>query len=248
MNWQIEHTEIGRIVLPGNLPEDVTVFCTTSDFEGRLTDSAIDSLSGLLMSRFEFHGSIASCGQVHGASVATAGGQTGKWGETPECDALVSVDETAALAIKIADCLPVALLDQENSFVANIHSGWRGASRRVVPGTLEKLRASGTDAANLRAWLGPSIRVCCFEVGEEVVEALAAAYGTIDEFVDRNLGPRPHVDLAALTRRILTDTGVREDAVDDSGICTRCDGSIFHSYRRDGARSGRNLMVIAPRR
>jgi len=246
MNWRIEHTEIGRIVSPGNLPDGVALFCTTSDFEGRLTSNAIDSLSSLLRDRFASYGAIASCGQVHGAGVATTGRRTGHWTETPDCDALVSFDTSAALAIKIADCLPVTLYDTEQSSLANIHSGWRGAAMRVVPTTLERLCSTGgTTLRHLRAWLGPSIRGCCFEVGEEVVEALTAAYGEIGSFVDRNLGPRPHVDLAGLTCRILADSGVREDSIDDSGICTRCEGSIFHSYRRDGARSGRNLMIVA---
>ena len=36
--------------------------------------------------------------------------------------------------------------------------------------------------------------------------------------------------------------------VHDSGLCTRCDGSIFHSYRREGKRGGRNLAVLTKSR
>ena len=132
--------------------------------------------------------------------------------------------------------------------MANVHSGWRGAAARVVPAALEALASlHGTRPSSIRAWLGPSIRGCCFEVGEEVVEAIETAYGGIDDLVDRSRGVRPHVDLPGLTTRILRDAGVDAEAIDDSGLCTRCEGSIFHSYRRDRERSGRNLMLIGRR-
>jgi YfiH family protein len=245
MTWRIEGTAIGRIVVPPNLPDDVTVLCTSSDFEGRLNDRTVDSLSSLLRERFAFRGAIASCGQVHGAAVAAVRRADGPWQETPSCDALVSTDDSTALAIKIADCLPIAVYDAASGHLANIHSGWRGAAARVVPEALETLRKlHGSRAESLRAWLGPSIRVCCFEVGEEVVDAIETAYGETSPFVDRSRGRKPHVDLPALTARILRDAGVDPASIDDSGLCTRCEGSIFHSFRRDGERSGRNLMVI----
>jgi copper oxidase (laccase) domain-containing protein len=43
----------------------------------------------------------------------------------------------------------------------------------------------------------------------------------------------------------LTERGIAPQNIHDSGLCTRCDGSIFHSYRRDAGRGGRNLAVAA---
>ncbi|HEY8130889.1 MAG TPA: laccase domain-containing protein, partial [Thermoanaerobaculia bacterium] len=87
-------------------------------------------------------------------------------------------------------------------------------------------------------FLGPSIRVCCFEVGEEVAAEFDA------RFIDRTLGPKSHVDIAALTIGVLRERGFAEERIVDPGLCTRCVGSIFHSYRRD-KRSGRNLAIVA---
>lgn len=248
MNWSVEQSSLGRIAIPRDLPDNTAVFCTSADFDGRLHSSTIEALGRLLRERFAFEGELASCGQIHGASVATVGRSATPWRETPACDALVSTDTGLALAIKIADCLPIAILDRESRHIGIVHSGWRGAAKRVVPAALARMTTlHATKAPSVRVWMGPSIRVCCFEVGEEVVESLAGAYGDISPFVDRSRGPKPHVDLAGLTAKILESAGVSPTDIDDSGLCTRCDRSIFHSFRRSREESGRNLMIIARR-
>src|SRR5438105_2507419 len=63
-------------------------------------------------------------------------------------------------------------------------------------------------------------------------------------FVDHS-GVKPHIDLPRLTAALLTERGIAPQNIHDSGLCTRCDGSIFHSYRRDAGRGGRNLAIAA---
>jgi len=76
------------------------------------------------------------------------------------------------LTIRIADCLPVLLVDTRRRVVAAVHAGWRGALARVIEKAVGDMRSVfGSDPLELIAALGPSIRSCCFEVGEEVVEA-----------------------------------------------------------------------------
>jgi copper oxidase (laccase) domain-containing protein len=160
----------------------------------------------------------------------------------------------------VADCLPVSIIDPQNHVIANIHSGWRGAAQGITAATLGAMKFDPPEAF---AFLGPSIRVCCFEVGEEV----AAQFD--QRFVDRTLGAKPHVDIVALTLSVLRERGFAEERIVDSGLCTRCDGGVsrsrgpevsgystarsrdpetsrplFHSYRRD-KRSGRNLAIVA---
>ena len=146
-------------------------------------------------------------------------------------------EKHVALGIKIADCLPVTILDSGRGVIANIHSGWRGAVQGITAEAIDAIeRDTPFDATDALAYLGPSIRSCCFEVGEEV----AAQFE--ERFVDRGRS-KPHVDLVAFTRELLRRRGFVEDRIFDSGLCTRCEGSIFHSYRRDGAGGGRNLAI-----
>ena len=226
--WNTEPSPIGRIVVPPDLPPRFALFCTTRDYPGRIVAS---ELTAVVRSRFGPTTSLTTCRQVHGATVVRAAHE-GSWRECDSCDGLWTAERGVSLGIKVADCLPVALIDAAHGVIANVHSGWRGAVQRV---TAAALAAAPLDPATTHAFLGPSIRVCCFEVGEEV------ALQFEPRFVDRS-GTKPHVDLVAFTADLLRSRGVVR--ISDSGLCTRCEGSIFHSYRRDGAGQGRNLLVV----
>ena len=220
----VEHTSIGRIVVPPNVPRGFRLFYTTIDFDGRIDERIRD---------FVKPAPLSSCHQVHGPKVCKAPVNE------LECDALWSDQKNTALAIKVADCLPVSIIDPKNSVIANIHSGWRGAVRRITSETIDAIEQSTKfESRDAHAYLGPSIRVCCFEVGEEV----AAQFD--ESFIDR-AHEKPHVDLIAMTIGILRSRGFRDDRIHDSRACTRCDGSIFHSYRRDSKGGGRNLALAA---
>lgn len=243
MLWTIEETDIGRIVVPPSLPEGLALFYTTIDFDGRLNDVTAGQLMRIIHDRFGVDATLATCTQVHGKNAVHA--PFGKlWRECDSCDALWSATTGSALGIKGADCLAVSIADMEHGVIANIHSGWRGTVQRITLETLDILeRETPFDATAAQAWLGPSIRLCCFEVGEEVVDRLRESYADAETFVDRSR-PRPHVDLAGLTAALLVERGFAPSGVHDSGLCTRCDGSIFHSYRRDAKRGGRNLAIV----
>jgi len=235
--WGIEQTDIGRIVVPPSLPDGFGLFYTTVDFDGRLKDGVPARLMRIVRERFGIEAVLATCTQVHGKNVVRAQ----KSGECDSCDGLWSSDSGTALGIKVADCLPATIADMPRGVIANVHSGWRGAVQKIAA---EAIDAIGGVSPAAQAWLGPSIRVCCFEVGEEVVEQFRDSYAEAERFVDRG-GAKPHIDLPRLTAALLTERGIAPANIHDSGLCTRCDGSIFHSYRRDAGRGGRNLAIAA---
>jgi YfiH family protein len=251
----IEHTSIGRIVVPPGVPRGYTLFYTTIDFDGRIDERITD---------FVRPATLASCAQVHGVTVhrvedrrSRLSGQAGlPVLHEPQCDALWTDQKSVALGIKTADCLPVSLIDPQRGIIANIHSGWRGTVAGITVVTLD---AVPLDPASSFAYLGPSIRVCCFEVGEEVAVQFDS------RFVDRARGPKPHVDIAALTVALLRQRSFDEGRIIDTGLCTRCNAGVaqllgcsvaeqpgnpgtqqplFHSFRRD-KRGGRNLAIVA---
>ena len=225
--WTIEPSAIGRIVVA----PDAAVFCTTSDYDGKLRDD----LTRLVRERFGIDTTLSTCMQVHGVNVERASGSE----NARECDALWSDRRGVSIGIKIADCLPVTMIDPVHCIIANVHSGWRGAAQQITARTLDTLQqTSSFDTAAAHAYLGPSIRVCCFEVGDEV----AAQFD--EQFIDRTHA-KPHVDLPAMTASLLRARGFAADRISDSGFCTRCEGSIFHSFRRDGKGGGRNLQIAA---
>jgi YfiH family protein len=253
---------LGRIVIPEPLPEGFALFYTTADFDGRTDDP---ELLTVLRDRFGIEASLETCNQVHGRDVSRVGAAApgrapaaGAAAATQGCDALYTDQRGVALGIKVADCLPVSLCDPIHRVIANIHSGWRGAAQQITAAALDTLaHETAFDPPSSYAYLGPSIRVCCFEVGEEV------AVQFDERWIDRQRGLKPHVDLVKMTEDVLRERGVAN--VIDTGFCTRCDDEVtgllgysvteqpsdlatqkprFHSYRR-AKRTGRNLAIAA---
>jgi YfiH family protein len=155
-----------------------------------------------------------------------------------EADALV-LRAGGAAGVRTADCASILLGDKHSGAVAAVHAGWRGVVAGVLPAAVRAL--VGTRTGGLRAALGPCIGPCCFEVGTDVADALSAACGA--DVTRPGRRERPHADLGAAVLAQLAALGVQ--AVERVGGCTVCAPDGWHSYRRDGARSGRMLAVIA---
>jgi YfiH family protein len=141
----------------------------------------------------------------------------------------------------VADCVPVLVASTDTGAVAAIHAGWRGVVAGVVPAGVELLRGASALAgqAPLLAAIGPCIGPCCFEVGADVAERIG--------FVTRRAGDKAYVDLRAAVRAQLRALGLPDEAIEDVPGCTKHEPDRFHSFRRDGANSGRMLAAIATR-
>jgi len=244
--WAVEQSSLGRVLIPPHLPEKVGLFYTSKDFGGWLDADSVTALLQFMEVRFSVGvTTFNSCNQVHGVTVQKVSSFSSRWREHAECDALICGLDNVALGIKVADCLPVTLVDPESHVVASIHSGWRGAAGQIVARALDFASQNGLTPSRTSAYLGPSIRACCLEVGEDVASAFQQNHERVEDYLICERGPRPYLDIPALTRQILVDGGVPAGQIFDSGICTRCEGSIFHSYRRVGKGGGRNLAVVA---
>ena len=149
-------------------------------------------------------------------------------------DALVTGTPGLWVGIRTADCVPILLADSRLRLVAAVHAGWRGTLAQVLRQALTQMES---DPRDVYAALGPSIGVCCYEVGPEVAS----------HFTTTRPGPRgrEHLDLIAANRDQLLTAGVPLAQIDAAPPCTHC-GDGFHSYRRDGSQAGR--MVAAIRR
>src|SRR5437660_249999 len=62
-----------------------------------------------------------------------------------------------------ADCVPVLLADTECRIVGALHAGWRGTLANIADAGVRAMSALGGRPDRIRAALGPSIGVCCFE-------------------------------------------------------------------------------------
>jgi purine-nucleoside/S-methyl-5'-thioadenosine phosphorylase / adenosine deaminase len=177
----------------------------------------------------------ATAEQIHGARVADVTSDAG--GRPLEgCDALTSGSPGMALAILTADCVPVALADDHR--VAAVHVGWRGAASGVLVAALGRF----ADPETISAAVGPAIRACHYQVGEEVVRAVGDGLQT-DPVTERREGSW-YLDLPGTVAASLRRAGLADVA--ECGLCTACEADRFFSFRRDG-RTGRQALVVVRR-
>src|SRR6266850_544775 len=175
--------------------------------------------------------------QVHSATVVDMNDSSAA-NDAVEGDACVTDLEGIMLGIQTADCVPILIADSSGAAVAAIHAGWRGTAARIVEAAVARLREKfSIDPKNLIASIGPHIGVCCYEVGYEVLEAIANP----SVFEQKPEWAKPHLNLAEETRRQLLNAGLADHQVEISSLCTRCRGDLFHSYRRDGKKTGHML-------
>jgi hypothetical protein len=186
--------------------------------------------------------------QVHGPRVVRL---QPDWhdGNAPQADAAVSTDPDLAVAILVADCLPV--LFTAPGAVAGAHAGWRGLAAGVLENTVAALcEAAACEPADVRAWLGACIGPAAFEVGPEVVAALGRQPLPLDQpgFAYRPRdGERWLADLPLLARERLAAVGVTR--VSGGGWCTLTEASRFFSFRGEalGRDRGRMAALISLR-
>ncbi len=197
--------------------------------------------------------------QIHGRAVRVLrddGGGTGMHHDRPEGDAIVSNVPGLALTVLVADCVPVLLVDPQRGAAAAVHAGWRGTSVGVVGAAVSAMAEEfGGRPDSLIAAIGPSIRPCCYEVGEELVEAFRAA-GHAESDIARWFTRVPtgddttslRLDVARANHDQLIAAGIDEARIFDCGLCTKTFHETFDSYRADGAAAGRMAaMVVVPR-
>jgi YfiH family protein len=140
-------------------------------------------------------------------------------------DGHITRDEGLALLVLVADCFPVALSDGEQ--VAMLHCGWRPLAGGILEKALERFERAPAAA------VGPGIGGCCYEVGEEVLEAFADVEGAA---AGRML------DLRMVISARLAAAGVTDVQHDDH--CTSCEPDLYFSHRRDNGVTGRQAGII----
>ena len=171
---------------------------------------------------------LASAKQVHGTQVLRHEPSWEGWVRHPGADGHL-LSGVGALAVTIADCVPVFLAHADGP-VGVVHAGWRGVAGGILTEAVRALEGAGHSAAGLRVHLGPSICGRCYEVGPDVYRQLTGL---------ETHRPR-HIDLRALLGEQAEALGVGRWSADLD--CTRCDNDRFFSHRAGDA--GRQIGVI----
>lgn len=242
MTWLDEMTDGVRVMRPAETPRGVVVAFSGRGHAPDGEPTPTPFLARRLADALELEGTrIHWAKQVHGMTSLTvrAEGASAREICAGEGDALATDRLGEALVVQTADCVPILLSGARA--VGAAHAGWRGTAKNVAAAAISALRALGEEPAALSAWIGPSIGACCYEVGGEVAAQFAG------EFVRAGCGGGFRLDLRAVNVAQLAAAGVPRDAIAVHPACTRCGGETFASWRRDGAKAGRMIALVARR-
>jgi len=192
-----------------------------------LTGQALGDLNALLPRMDD----VAWALQCHGTAVVVVDGP----GCAGQADALVTTTPGLRLGIRVADCGPMVLCSGAGRrCVAVVHAGWRGTRDGVIAAAADVVRRlSGDD--EVRGWLGPCIGPCCYQFGEDEVEALAGILGPCVRATTS--AGAVGLDLPAAIAAAGAMAGV--DMTGSDGRCTACDvdrsgAPTFFSHRARG--------------
>lgn len=182
--------------------------------------------------------------QVHSADTVIARGPVPGRRWLARADGLVTNQPGLALTMRFADCVPVLLYDPVHHVIGLAHAGWRGTVLGAAVSVLQTMiEAYGTRPVDVQAAVGPSIGPARYQVGEEVVSAVARAFGTVDGLVRRAEDGSAYLDLWAANRLALERAGVEQ--IEVAGICTATHTDEFYSHRAEGGRTGRFGVIVA---
>ncbi len=166
---------------------------------------------------------VVSFRQTHSKDVAVAEPDAGR---THSADGGVTSNREMALAITVADCLPIALLDVRRGCFGIVHSGWKGTG--IVLNAVALMgKHFGSHAADITAVIGPGIGACCYDVPSE----RGSLFSPLDPKCLVARDGKHYLDLKLANRALLASAGVRE--ISTSDICTNC-APEFGSFRREG--------------
>jgi YfiH family protein len=187
--------------------------------------------------------------QVHGRQVRVVrAGDSGvvDTAALPDGDAIVSNVSGLALAVVVADCVPLLLVDVRAGAAAAIHAGWRGTCAGVTRAAVDAMTGAwGTNPADIVAAIGPGIGAADYEVGESLLDAFSGAghAGAVPRWFTRGHGVL-RLDLGRANVDQLVAAGVDPARILSCGLSTFAHPGWLESYRRDGAEAGRMVAAV----
>ena len=184
--------------------------------------------------------------QTHTANVrivteADAGKGVTRDRDYTDVDGLITDVPGLVLYTSHADCVPIYFYDPVRRVIALAHSGWKGTVARIGQVTIRKMTdIYGCRPEDIYAAIGPSICADCYEVSEDVADAMRTLAR----------GKRPgkyQLDLWRACERILLESGIRQDHLTVTNLCTCENSESLFSHRATNGKRGNQgafLMMV----
>lgn len=191
---------------------------------------------------------IATARQIHGDDIKIIKNFTDAVETNEKFDALACNLPNLLIGVKTADCVPVLIGDAKTKAFAAIHAGWRGTVRSIAPKAIAKMRENfGTNAEDLTVAIGAAALNCCYEIGQDVIDAFAQNFPNSGHLFIATHDGHAKLDLHQANREQLINSGVSPENIFAALLCTMDRADTFFSYRVEKnlyGKTGRLLSVI----
>lgn len=138
-------------------------------------------------------------------------------------DAIFTLDNSIAIEIKVADCMPIFLFDNNLSFFGAIHAGWKGLANGIIDNSIRLIKKNNLELKNTTVFIGPSISQNNFQVQNDVLSYFDSKFSIVKD-------EKIFLSLQQVAIDKFASYGI--DNVIDAKECTY-DNLNYHSYRRD---------------
>lgn len=144
-------------------------------------------------------------------------------------------DKGITSLVTTADCNAIVIYDVKNNKVANVHSGWKGTTKKIYLKAIQKMKELfGTNPEDLIICVSPSVLSCCFSSEDENFKKIFTDIWSYEQECitkDKDNPNRFHIDLTYVITKDLIASGVKKENIHFAGICTCCNDEHFYSYR-----------------
>ena len=181
----------------------------------------------------------AGAHQIHGTAILSVESP----GQYEGFDALITQQKDILLNVTVADCTPILIFDPISNSIAAIHAGWRSTVGQIVQKTVKQMMQQfAVQPHNCRAYIGPCIDHCDFEVDHDVAQHFTSAFKKWDEAKQKF-----YVDLKKANQSQLESIGLLAQHIEVSPFSTVTHNQYFFSHRKEKGRTGRMLCAIGLR-
>ena len=161
-----------------------------------------------------------------------------------DVDALVTNEPGLPLLLRYADCVPILLFDPHHRAIGVVHAGWRGTVGKIATKAARTMfDAFGTRPRDLIACIAPSIGPCCYNIREDVIAQVRAAFDRPDALLVERPDGRVYLDLWEANAQQFRALGIEQ--IEIAGICTADHTGDFYSWRAEDAKTGRFGAIIS---
>lgn len=155
--------------------------------------------------------------------------------DLPKADGLITDLKGITLVAQSADCVPILFYHPEKQIIGAAHAGWKGTSKKVVQEVVETMKKEyNIDSPGLYAVIGPSICSKDYDISDTTdnrTEIFENLIKNSDNIVIKKDG-RVTLNLPEANRQLLIQSGIPENQIEQSRICTFEENESWASYRR----------------